>query len=297
MKFWRLCITVLVVLGTFTQVSATAPQSLPGSEQAAFRSLLPFVMYKYTQGPGSVTGIAFDATKPGRQGVANVEVCYETVCVTTGSDGLYTLDNLPDGLRRLHAEASEFYPATEAVAIRPGETVQQDIAMVPYSQLNDVFMRILLTWNETPTWPPENYDNDLDAHLWLEAPDPPTHIDFGYRGDCTTFPNACLEADFRNGYGPETVAIRQLESTTYYFGVLNYYYSRPGVPKIVDLQAKVRIFQEAGITYEFDIPTEGEGDFWYVFQIISDGITATIIEKNCIITYDGTPPECPAREP
>ena len=306
MKPGRIFITVLVLLGYFTQVSLAAPHSLPGDEQAEYRSLLPFIMFNYTQGPGSVTGVVFDATKPGRQGVENVKVCYETVCMTTGSDGAYQLDNIPDGLRQIHAEALElFFPAEEAVAIRPFETVQQDIALVPKSGINDVFMRILLTWIETPTWPPEDAENDLDAHLWLVAPEEPYHYEHIYsyfpdNGDCTTFPNACGEVDYRRGYGPETMAIQQLESTVYYFGVLNYNYPRPGVPEIVDLQAKVRVFQEDGVIFEAEIPTEGQGDFWYVFQITSDGVTHTLSKKNCIITYDGTPgthPECPVEAP
>lgn len=286
-------ILLLLISGT-VQVNAAGQQAMLDGPQAVTLARLPFVMRNYTQGPGSVAGIAFDATQAGRVGVADVQICYQTNCVTSGSDGAYRLDNLPDGMRRINAESLEYFSAYEDVLIRPFETTQQDIALVNKDQLADVFMRVLLTWDETKTWPPDGAENDLDAHVWLEAPDPPTHITFADRGDCTTFPNACLEVDFRQGYGPETVAIRQLESTVYYFGVLNYNASYNGVPDIVDLQAKVRIFQENGVTYEFDVPTDGVGDFWYVFQLISDdGVSATIIEKNCITTYDENLPSCP----
>jgi hypothetical protein len=254
---------------------------------------LPFIYRSYVQGPGSVTGKVFDATSVDRLPLSDVNVCYLDQCVVTASDGIYLIENLPDGLRRINASRTEFYTMTENVAIRPFETAQQDFALTPLSEITDVFMRILLTWSETETWPPDDIRNDLDAHLWLEAPDPPTHIDYTDRGDCTTFPDACLEVDYQKGYGPETLAIRQLQNTVYYYGVLNYYAGYPGVPAIVDSQAKVRVYMEGGTTMEYSVPSTGSGDFWYVFQLVSDGATATVIERNCITTFDDSPPACP----
>ncbi len=254
---------------------------------------LPFVYQNFVQGPGSVTGLVFDATSIDRLPLSDVTVCYLDQCAVTASDGMYLIENLPDGFRRLSASRLEYYSMTENVAIRPFETAEQDFALTPLSEITDVFMRIVLTWSETETWPPDDIRNDLDAHLWLEAPDPPTHINFDDRGDCTTFPDACLEVDYQKGYGPETFAIRQLQNTVYYYGVLNYYSGYPGVPEIVESQAMVRVYLEGGTTMEYTVPATGSGDFWYVFQLVSDGTTATVIERNCITTYDGSPPTCP----
>ena len=259
------------------------------------RSLLPLVMFGYTQGPGTITGRAFNSATKDRVSVSGAQICYQGVCDITDSDGMFTLEDIPDGLRRLDASAEEYYKTTEDVVVKPFETVQRDIALTPLLELSDVFMRVVLTWNSTQTWPPDNTRNDLDAHLWLEAPDPPTHIfpDEFSRGDCTTFPNACLESDYETGYGPDTLAIRQLESTVYYFGILNVYAGYPGVPPITSSQAMVRVYLESGVYYEFTVPPAGDGDFWYVFSLVSDGAAASLQERNCITTYNAEIPTCP----
>ena len=258
------------------------------------RTSMPLVLFEFSDGVGSVTGTVFDATSSTREPLSDVSVCFQGQCDLSDSSGVYLIENIPDGYHMLTANLIEYYDMVEGVLIKPFQTAEQDFAMLPLSEITDVFMRILLTWDETETWPPENWPNDMDAHLWLEAPDPPTHISYDYTGDCTTFPNACLEADYKKGFGPETLAIRNLENTVYYYGVVNYYAGYPGVPDITELNAKIRVYQEGGTILEYDVPTSGTGDFWYVFKLVSDGSTATVFEMNCItfLPPDDSPPEC-----
>ena len=288
--FKQLLLVFLVLMLSGPAAGQVIPGNAAGFEEN--RALLPMVMTKYPEGPGSITGRAFDASKPTHDSIEGAEICVFDQCDTTDSDGIYMLEGIPGGMRWLEAAAPDFYQTYEIVRVKEGEVAERDIALTPFLELSDVFMRVVVTWNETPVWPPDNTRNDLDAHLWLEAPDPPTHIDFSYRGDCTTFPNACLESDYQTGYGPETLAIRQLESTTYHFGVLNYYAGYPGVPPITSSQAKVRVYLESGEYYEFDVPTTGTGDFWYVFSLESDGTTASLEEHNCITGFNGEVPDC-----
>jgi hypothetical protein len=290
-----LTILALILSGLAGAGAATGEALTPGDQQLSY---LPFVMFDYTQGDGTITGRVFNGASQERVSIPGATICYKSLCATTGDDGMYTLEGLPDGLRRIDASATDFYSTREEVVVRTDETSQRDIALTPLLELTDVFMRVVLTWDPTPTWPPENTRNDLDANLWMQRLDPPEHLvhifsDTASRGDCTTFPNACLESDYQQGYGPETVAIRQLESTVYYFGVLNYYAGYPGVPPITESQAKVRVYLETGTYYEFSVPTTGNGDFWYAFSMVSDGVTASLQERNCITTYNGEPPTCP----
>jgi hypothetical protein len=256
------------------------------------KTSMPLVLFGFRDGVGSVTGTVFDATSITREPLSDVSVCFQGQCDQSDSSGIYLIENIPDGYHYLSAKRLDFYDMVEDVLVEPNKMAQQDFAMTPLSEITDVYMRILLTWSETETWPPDGIRNDMDAHMWLEAPNPPTHIDFVERGDCTTFPNACLEVDYQKGYGPETMAVRYLESTVYYYGVLNYYAGYPGVPKITQSHAKIRLYQEDGNILEYSVPTSGEGDFWYVFKLISDGSTATVVDANCITTYTGDPPEC-----
>ncbi len=256
------------------------------------KTSMPLVLFGFSDGFGSVTGTVFDATSITREPLSDVSVCFQGQCDVSDSSGTYLIESLPDGYQSLSAKRLDFYDMVEAVLIEPDKTAVQDFAMTPLSEITDVYMRVLLTWSETETWPPDGIRNDLDAHMWLEAPNPPTHIDFVDRGDCTTFPNTCLEVDYQKGYGPETLALRNLESTVYYYGVLNYYAGYNGVPDITQSQAKVRLYQEGGNILEYTVPTVGVGDFWYVFKVISNGTTANVLEMNCITAYNGDPPEC-----
>jgi hypothetical protein len=283
-------IVVLLVVGVLFYLA------IGGRASAELKTSLPLVLQKYSQTPGSITGRVFDSTSVTRAALADVQVCVAGACDATDVEGVYLLENIPDGLLKVSASATDFHTLTESVLVKPNEATHQDFALTPFSELTDVFMRIVLTWDPTSSWPPDSTPNDLDAHMWLEAPDPPTHVSFDARGDCTTFPNTCLEVDYQYGFGPETMAIRQLENTVYYYGILNYYADYPGVPEITQSNAKVRIYQENGVTYEYSVPKTGEGDFWYIFSIETDGATATIIEKNCITTYDEGIPACPGEQ-
>lgn len=282
---------------TWASSGASWDSSWLASDAGDIPIMLPLVLQQYTQAPGYLTGKVFDASSPSRVALVDAQVCSAGICDKTDGEGIYLLENIADGLHMLTASAKDFHSLSERVLVKPFQTTRQDFALTPFTELTDVFMRIVLTWDATPTWGADNTPNDLDAHMWLLAPDPPTHVDFDTRGDCTTFPNTCLEVDYQYGFGPETMAIRQLESTVYYYGILNYYRGYPGVPEITQSNARVRIFQEEGMTHEFVVPTTGEGDFWYIFSLNSDGVTATIIEKNCIITYDGNVPACPGEQP
>lgn len=296
----RIFLVLLTLIGISLSLGWTAWASWDvsmefQSEEAPI--MMPLVLQQYTQAPGYISGKVFDASSPSRNPLAGAQVCAAGVCDTADEEGVYLLENIPDGLHPVTASVKDFHSLSERVLVKPFQTTQQDFALTPFTELTDVFMRIVLTWDATPTWGPDNTPNDLDAHMWLEAPDPPTHVDFETRGDCTTFPNTCLEVDYQYGFGPETMAIRQLESTVYYYGILNYYRGYPGVPEITQSNARVRLFQEEGMTHEFIVPTNGEGDFWYIFSLSSDGATAAIHVKNCITTYDGNIPVCPGEQP
>lgn len=291
--------SISAALVLFVSVSLTGgviPAGKAGKsvdDSVNLKTSLPLVMLEYSDGTGSVTGTVFDATSVIRAPLGDVSVCYLDQCDLTGGDGVYTLEDIPDGFQHLGAARVDYYDMVEDVVVKPLETAKQDFAMTPLSEITDVFMRVLLTWEETETWPPDNVENDLDAHMWLESPGVLDHIFFEKPGDCTTFPNACLEVDYRKGYGPETLAIRQLESVVYHYGVLNYNAGYPGVPDITQLQAKVRIYQEGGNFLEYNIPSTGQGDFWYVFKIISDGDTANVLEMNCITALPANEDQLP----
>jgi hypothetical protein len=257
------------------------------SDAVQIEILFPLVMKQYNSGPGDVLGRVIDAAN-GR-GLAGVSVCFNPQqCATTNQDGTYTVTNFA-GIRQLTASLTGYYPVIKEVLVVGGDAVELNYALSPYITGGNIELRAVLTWDSTTHWPPEQVENDLDAHLWLSAI-LPIHVFFDNKGDCTTYPNACLETDFRQGFGPETVAIRQFEpDTEYYYGILNYNQGANGVPLIEDTGAHLELYDETGVLASYDVAdAQGEGNFWYLFTYsYSPQHGAWILtEKNCIVFYN-----------
>lgn len=255
----------------------------------SFRLFLPDLPVRLTTGLGSVSGVIYDAST--RAPLKDAQVCYSGSCDITNSLGEYSLANIPSGWRTLTASEISHYAISEGLYVVGQTDNKQDFSLPVVSTSGDIYLRIVLNWDATPAWPPLNMPNDLDANLWLDT-DPATRISSVDFGDCTTFPNACLEMDVQEGYGPETIAIRKQESYTYYYGVLNVNAPYEGVPPITQLDAIVRVFDESGLLREFNVPGEGVGDFWYVFSM---GLDGSIQTQNCITGEPsaGQLPICP----
>jgi hypothetical protein len=101
-----------------------------------------------------------------------------------------------------------------------------------------------VTWSSQPyiTTPLGTWENDMDAHMWLDVGGLVTHLYSG-SGDgtnnCSAFPNMCLKVDRRLGSGPETIDVSQLEvEGHYYFGVfnVNQVYDLVNYPTLRDLE-------------------------------------------------------------
>jgi hypothetical protein len=259
------------------------------SASTAVLVYMPDIPNHLTTGLGTVAGVVYDAST--RIPLGTAQVCYGPSCDITDSSGAYSISGVPSGWRVLTASATDHYALTEGLYVLGQTTNQQDFSLSTVSSSGDVYMRIVVNWDSTTSWPPSNVPNDLDASLWFDG-SVFTRITSWYIGDCTTFPNACLELDVQEGYGPETIAVRQLENGAYHFGVLNVNAAYAGVPLITQLDVVVRVYDDSGLLKEFQVPGVGEGDFWYVFSMSSDG---TIQAQNCITGEpgDNEVPVCP----
>lgn len=274
---------MLLALNYGIQLSAQAGLDA-GDEQG--KLLLPLMFNQFIFGPGTVTGRVIDASNG--LGLVNASVCLPTMeCALTNSQGDYTL-SAPPGQQELSASMTGYFSVIKTVDVVGGYTTEQNFALSPYLTGGNVELRIVLTWDATPTWPPDQVENDLDAHLWLEAL-LPAHVYFDNKGDCTNYPNACLEADYRRGFGPETIAIRQFEpETIYHYGVLNYNQGANGVPLINQTAAHLEIYDEDGLVTSFDVPsTPTGGNFWYAFTYTYSPQQGTwvVTPINCIADY------------
>ncbi len=271
---------------------ASAPRSSAGSNPVVN---LPIVAKGFTGGPGTVTGTVRDASTGAL--LENVEVCYTLDCADTNSTGVYTLNNVPHGLRWLTATMIDYFDNTRGVLVIPGQTVVQNFVLSP--ELIAGQYQIVLTWNAEPP--------DLDAHLWTpDLIDGRPHVFQENQGNCDP-PNplttACLDFDELNGFGPETITILEAQSGPYAYAVEKFEPScgSPTNPQNCPTQldasgAQVQVYDSTGLVASFSVPTTGNNGefFWYVFDL--DGDSGTITVKNCFTSRPSpidSDPTCP----
>ena len=102
-------------------------------------------------------------------------------------------------------------------------------------------------------------------------------------GSCTGSPWACLDVDNVTGYGPETITIKQRYNGTYVYAVYNYSQN----PAITASQGVVRVYGQSGLVATFNVPTSGNGAWWYVFDL--NGNTGAITPHNVVQTGSPAP--------
>jgi hypothetical protein len=237
----------------------------------------------------------------------NATVCLEgysqpsDYCDDTDDNGAYRIRALekgggyilPSGSQRFVAISDGFITVVDRAIIVYGQETLLNFALTPELISGDVRMRIVLTWDEASSWPPDNYPNDLDAHAWLNINNNVFyHVWYGNRETCPEPPYIYLENDVTHGSGPESIALCRLEGAgSYKYGVHNVYQGLNGVPLITQTDARVRVYdRENGLVLDENVPVTGSGNFWYVFSMNDQGV---ITVEDCIVNYNGEEPVCP----
>lgn len=242
----------------FEQCGAVQPP--PGVAKA----YLPIILRRPALAPGTVTGRVVNAVNA--QGIAGAQVCVLSgQCTTSNAQGNYTIANVDAGPRTVRASANGFVTLQQATNVPAGGTVTLNFALSPILGQGEI--RIVLTWGATP--------RDLDSHLWL-PPANPFHIYFANKGNCTVFPYACLDVDDVFSYGPETVTIKQRFNGTYVYGVYNW----SNDAAITSSGGRVQVYGASGLVAQYNVPTSGNGRWWYVFDL--NGNTGQITPRNVI---------------
>ncbi len=216
---------------------------------------LPMIFNDFER-TGTASGVVFSAATGLPIETAVVCLSGTTDCAVTDANGEYTLPGVPIGQQTLAAGAFGFFPIEADLLIGWEGTISQDFTLFPSLVTGRV--RIELTW-ATP--------RDLDAHLWLPAT-LPVHIYWNNLGYCPDIPYTCLDKD-DFAYGPENIQIRQRFPGTYVYAVYLF-----GTGNLINSAPLVRIYDDTGLFAERQVPQEGEGRWWYVFEL--DGITGNI---------------------
>ena len=162
----------------------------------------------------SVSGTVLNAVD--RSPAANVLVTISGQTGTTNADGNYTISNVGKGNHDASGTNDEFCPFGAPFIIPDDydeELFTYNFSMSPVLEAGQI--RMVLNWGATPP--------DLDSHLLTPDIEGSTHhIYYANRGSYTAVPNAKLDTDDVNGYGPETITIGQLFTGTYTYYIRNF---------------------------------------------------------------------------
>ncbi len=273
-------------------------ERLPHSAQAQGTSTvyLPLVSKNYQTGPAIIQGVVFDAIIGKDTGsLPGAQVCIQntTNCDITEADGSYFLDGFNNGLQTLVVTKDGFSTLTREVTAQlyTGSPDTITVVDLPLSKndLGNKQYRVVLTWDSSRPV-------DLDANLWV-PPLPPDHNDKYQiansagdgRGNCSAYPDACIDIDSLDGSAPESITINEAYDGTYIYAVRHYDFAtgqHEGKPPLDETGAHVDVYDENGLIASFNVPSSNDdlAIWWHVFDL--DGTTGTITPVNEINSVD-----------
>ncbi len=174
------------------------------------------------------------------------------VTLTTGETGIASLasgQQLADGVYLFIITKDGYMRVEDNVTVANNGIASGNQISLPKT-INEPNIKIVLDWGVKPT--------DLDSHLRMND----YHL--CYWNMSVANGNMRLDRDDVTSYGPETVTIRNVDSSaTYKYYVHNYSES----PAMTTSGARVRVWVNNEYRQTYVIPTTGEGLYWHVFDI------------------------------
>jgi len=190
---------------------------------------------------------------------------------TTNEDGEYKIYiGLQSGEYQVNAAHDSFCPFNSSFQIPDGNSLtlyEYNFSMSPFPEPGEI--RIVLNWGATPP--------DLDSHLKIPEIDGQAyHINYSNRGNANAAPFTTLDIDDTDGFGPETITIKQSFTGNYIYYV--HQYSSSG--SLQESGGVVQIYNSPecdGLSIQ--VPEEGEGRYWYVCKIDGENGEISVINQ------------------
>lgn len=182
--------------------------------------------------------------------------------VVTQRNGAYSV-NLEKGDYKVECSAEGYEDVTKEVFV-PSRSQKFVFDIALSSSLLDGEVRFVLEWNDDPA--------DLDAHLIEEGGD--QHVSF--MNEKTE--DAELDIDDRNGNGPETITLHNLQGH-FVYGVHKYF----GSGSLANSGATVTVYMPGRDAQVFTISeSDPDADYWVVCEV-EDG---ELSEINTLTNFD-----------
>ena len=221
----------------------------------------------------SVTGA--DLIAGGLTTILDAETLAQGDPVTTDVDGHFLLEPADVGTYVLTASKTGYAGyASSNVAVAISEDKVWDFSMSPILASG---MRFVLNWGATP--------RDIDLHIKTPSISGNVyHVYYmskghGGAGD-NVVPYVKLDADGREGFGPETITIYRPQTGTYHLYVNNYKADVGNTGELPGCGATIGIYDSTGLLQSVTVPATGTGDWWDVATI--NGATGAITLINTL---------------
>lgn len=165
-----------------------------------------------------------------------------------------------DGLYPVSFRAEKYVPAEFNIEVMAGTLFFNRFSVSPL--LDVKFLRVVLDWDAAPP--------DLDAHLVKQGA-----FHLSYRNMRTAQDGSGqLDRDATNGYGPETITLKEVSAAnTYAYFVHDYTDgNNASTQNLAKSKATVKVFGDGRLLNVFEIPRRGIGNYWQVFTVSNGGI-------------------------
>jgi hypothetical protein len=165
-----------------------------------------------------------------------------------------------DGLYPVTFRAVKYVPVDFNIEIMAGTLFFNRFSVSPL--LDVKFLRVVLDWDSSPS--------DLDAHLVK-----PGVFHLSFRNMRTAQDGSGqLDHDATNGYGPETITLKEVSPASDYAFFVHDYSDRMNAStrNLARSKATVKVFGDGRLLNVFEIPRNAAGNYWHVFRISKGGI-------------------------
>jgi len=170
---------------------------------------------------------------------------------------------MEEGKITVHFSAEGYISTSLVVEIIAGSIFSNRISVSPEMAME--WVRIILDWGNSP--------KDLDAHL--EKKDQ-YHVSF--RNMKTSQDGSCqLDRDDTKGYGPETITVKEIEtSASYEYWVHDYTnLGNDNSRQLSRSGATVKVYGNGQLLGNYSVPKDSRGNAWKVFEIRDGQIVPT----------------------
>jgi len=187
---------------------------------------------------------------------------------TTDLEGKIRFASINDGVYPFRFEKEGFISENNKFEVIAGTIFWNRFTVSPNIEMGSI--RIVLDWDKKP--------KDLDAHFVKEGG---YHISY-HNMKASDDGSARLDRDDQNGYGPETITVKDIdEKESYTFFVKDYSNRNDRSSNTLSKsKAMVKVYSEGELVNIWQLGEKQKGNAWVVFNILNGQIVPTDKVRN-----------------